>query len=526
MKKHVRRSSLSAGGILKLSRSIGWALLAIIALQAPGSAIAMKQEQPLSQRKQNILRRLVANYKETRELYRKRKAGKASPQELEKLEERMKSIRKTAIRAGIIAAFIAALFVGRWGYGKYRAAQEAKAKEEEEERRQQELKEKTELGIEGRELETVRRDWMADLIEAVRNNEVDAVRLLLERKKVDPNAAYGEEKTTALAEAIIKHNIPIINLLLAHGADPNKGNWGKAPLHLAIRTGQLDVTRLLLEKRAKPDEKDQSGFTPLHWAAMQDEIAIAQLLLARDANVNARDNKGETPLHLAAHQGRHAIAKLLIKNKANVDEKDQSGFTPLHWAAMQDETAIAQLLLARDANVNAKNNEGYTPLHLATHHGRPKVAQLLLARDANVNAKNNKGETPLHSAASEIPWTPAGHKLQKEIVQLLLGTPGIKVNTKDNAGRTPFDVASLRIKNLIQGEMGFREAVSRRALREAFTEHGAEILELEEMILQGPFPEEAARRTEMRRATVKAEEERKEKLRAAIALPLPDDDEL
>ena len=114
--------------ILKLSRSLSWALLAIMALQAPGSAIAMEQEQPLSQRKQSLLRRLVANYTETRELHRKRKAGKASPEELKKLEERMKSIKKAAIKAGVIAAFIAAIFGAKWAYGKYQTAQEEKQK--------------------------------------------------------------------------------------------------------------------------------------------------------------------------------------------------------------------------------------------------------------------------------------------------------------------------------------------------------------------------------------------------------------
>ena len=104
---------------LKLSRAFTWALLAIIALQTPGSILAMEQqEQPLPPRKQNLVRRLAAHYKETWDLYKKRKAGNASKEELKKLEARMKNIKKAAIAAGVVTAFIAVLFGAKkwWTY--------------------------------------------------------------------------------------------------------------------------------------------------------------------------------------------------------------------------------------------------------------------------------------------------------------------------------------------------------------------------------------------------------------------------
>ncbi len=113
--------------IFKLSRSLARALLAIIALQTPGSILAI--EQKLTPQKQNLVRRLVADYKETRELYRKRKTGKASLEEIKRLEEHMRKIKKAAIKAGVIATFITALFVGKQEYEKYRKAPRVKPQE-------------------------------------------------------------------------------------------------------------------------------------------------------------------------------------------------------------------------------------------------------------------------------------------------------------------------------------------------------------------------------------------------------------
>lgn len=67
----------------------------------------------VSPEKKNLLRRLVADYKETWQLHRKRKAGKASVQELKKLEERMSRLKKRAKIAGVAAAFTAAVIASQ-----------------------------------------------------------------------------------------------------------------------------------------------------------------------------------------------------------------------------------------------------------------------------------------------------------------------------------------------------------------------------------------------------------------------------
>jgi len=59
------------------------------------------------------LRRWIQDYKKLRELRAKRKDGNASPAELKKLDEQMSTIKKAAAAAGMAAAFIAGIAVGR-----------------------------------------------------------------------------------------------------------------------------------------------------------------------------------------------------------------------------------------------------------------------------------------------------------------------------------------------------------------------------------------------------------------------------
>jgi hypothetical protein len=83
--------------------------------------------------------------------------------------------------------------------------------------------------------------------------------------------------------------------------------------------------------------------TALHYAAREGNIEIVRLLLDRRANVNMRSSNGLTPLHLALRYGFLDIARLLIDYGANRDIQDDEGKTPFDLAIeareqMDDET--------------------------------------------------------------------------------------------------------------------------------------------------------------------------------------------
>ena len=59
------------------------------------------------------------------------------------------------------------------------------------------------------------------------------------------------------------------------------------------------TVKILLEKRANPDSKDNNGQTPLSWATSNRHDAIVEMLLERGADPNTKDNKDRTPLSWA-----------------------------------------------------------------------------------------------------------------------------------------------------------------------------------------------------------------------------------
>jgi len=54
--------------------------------------------------------------------------------------------------------------------------------------------------------------------------------------------------------------------------------------------------KLLLEKGANIEAKDNDGDTALINAAIKGETEMVKLLLEKGANIEAKDNKGETAL--------------------------------------------------------------------------------------------------------------------------------------------------------------------------------------------------------------------------------------
>jgi ankyrin repeat protein len=160
-----------------------------------------------------------------------------------------------------------------------------------------------------------------------------------------------------------------------------RNNNGYTGVNLAAANGHEAVVKVLLEKGAELESKDETwSQTPLSWAANNGHEAVVKLLLEKGAELESKEEKwGRTPLSLATETGHEAIVKLLLEKGAELESKDKKwGRAPLSWAVRWGKEAVVKLLLEKGAELESKDDIGQTPLSLAARNGSEAVVKLLL----------------------------------------------------------------------------------------------------------------------------------------------------
>ncbi|KAJ8133100.1 hypothetical protein O1611_g522 [Lasiodiplodia mahajangana] len=277
--------------------------------------------------------------------------------------------------------------------------------------------------------------------------------------KYTPTGPY-----TPLSLAAEAGHETLVRILLNGGVSPNTLDpEGYSPVYRAVSKGHKRVVEILLNSGANTDSR--YGPTPLRYAVCCSSIELVKLLLDRGARVDERDNNGRTPLSLAAEWDHEKITELLLDQ---IDRQDENGGTNLFWAAAYAKRKIAELLLNRGALIDRTDENGETPLFWAAACAGRKIAELLLNRGAQIDWKDENGETPLFWAIKQSPkrvdpfldqgrqyeMTPvsqASKRRNSEVIELLLAR-GAKVNVSDNTGMTPL---------LLATKYGTRETVAR-----------------------------------------------------------------
>jgi hypothetical protein len=145
-----------------------------------------------------------------------------------------------------------------------------------------------------------------------------------------------------MGTAINQGNLARINELLSSGYDVNsRSAWegGRSALMLAAENGRTDAVKLLVERGAEVDLRDQWGRTALMYACSYEEastperLEIIKFLIDRGADVNAKTESGETALMYAAENQEAEYVKLLIDRGADVNAKDAEGDAAWAYAA-------------------------------------------------------------------------------------------------------------------------------------------------------------------------------------------------
>ncbi|KAI9354259.1 ankyrin repeat protein, partial [Zopfochytrium polystomum] len=88
------------------------------------------------------------------------------------------------------------------------------------------------------------------------------------------------------------------------------------PLVAAVHAGQLEVAAWLLEGGAAIDK---TGASPLHLAAKTGKVEVVECLLLRGADGNAKTSAAVTPLCAAIANGHDHVVKIFLEKRACVE---------------------------------------------------------------------------------------------------------------------------------------------------------------------------------------------------------------
>ncbi|WP_213992183.1 ankyrin repeat domain-containing protein [Sodalis sp. dw_96] len=224
------------------------------------------------------------------------------------------------------------------------------------------------------------------------------------------NTTY-KNGTTLLMAAIILKNKTIINYLLTRSdIDVNiRNNDGMTALILAIKLNSMEAARALIKHK--------------------------------NIDVNIRDNNGITALMLTVKLNLRSAFNNLIKNKnINVNIQDCDGNTALFHAIMcERKVIIRQLLNYKRTDINILNKQGHSALFLSITKEFSIVKNIIKHKFINING-NNMHCMPLIKAVTEN---------RVDIVKLLLSSPGLHINRRNEAGKTAFHIAVVKGNEMI-----------------------------------------------------------------------------
>ena len=325
------------------------------------------------------------------------------------------------------------------------------------------------------------------LVQAVIHQRPRVVELLLKK-----DGAYLETQVLMENKILLmtlggSHTLEMLKLLVNNGAVVTNDGYGSydddiedALLPSAVKKGDHDVIRFLLEAGACIHAVDSRLMTALQVAVERCDIEAAQLLIDAGADINASFEDLDsidvhvlqgwqglrTPIQIASLEGNNEIVQMLVNNGADVNAMglkfednrepweeyrrylwenhgafegyvfdDYIIMTALQIAVSGSDPALIQILLDAGAHVNEKRY-GDSPLQMAAALGNAKVVGILVEHSADINAAavDEGGMTALQAAVKADDF---------RLVQTLLRS-GSEINAaaSHSGGRTALQAAA------------------------------------------------------------------------------------
>ena len=254
--------------------------------------------------------------------------------------------------------------------------------------------------------------------------------LKLANKLIENGADVNKTNTTYNGGPLeYAKDIPMMNLLLAHGAEIGHLSRHGSVIHEHVLTKDRALISYLIKHGADINQLDREMQTPLHSVLQNDykndvDIAFVKFLVENGADLAVKNKQGFTPYDLAISKNRADIAKYLQSSGGTMGDETQvfgdalyrgdldtlkkllgNGYNPNRkkyvFAATRPSSEMLEktpdmirLLAQYGADLKTTDENDTTLLHIVTD---PDLIDFLVSKGVDVNAVARSRTTPLHA---------------------------------------------------------------------------------------------------------------------------------
>lgn len=211
----------------------------------------------------------------------------------------------------------------------------------------------------------------------------------------------GSKPEKILFDAIADRKIEEVKAILPQVKNfEDKNFWGDTPLTLAIKKGDIDIVKAVVDGGANPMAVTKKEENMFYFAVKENKTDIAKYFAEKGVDVKKEDKLGDFPLLTATEERNIEIVKLILEKGENPDRETKKYERAMRVAMRMKSVDIVKLLIENKADVNKPyDDKKNTLLHTAVDYKNDTIIEILIKSGADINAKNVDGKTPIDIAA-------------------------------------------------------------------------------------------------------------------------------